>query len=84
MTNKLVGAYSHSVDYDWEKYELDFNGETIVSAFCSADSSEDSTMLRNFSFVHNLPNLLKRFYELGQQTPDALLEIEKIDVEEGE
>lgn len=81
MTNKLVGTYSHHEDYEWEQYELEFNGETILSTSCSYDSSEDSTMFRNFSFVHKLPDALQHFYELGQQNPDSPLEIEKLDIE---
>jgi hypothetical protein len=79
MTNKLVGTYSHDEDCEWESYTLEFNGDIIISTHNAADSPEDSTMSRNFSFIHELPSILQRFYELGQQNPDSSLIVEELE-----
>jgi hypothetical protein len=80
MTNKLTWKYEYEDGY--EEYSLQHNEDTIVQAYSSPDSPEDGTLGRNFSDVLSFHDLLKRFYELGQQNPNMPLEIEDISEQE--
>ena len=82
MANKLTWKYEYEDDY--EEYSLQHNGDTIVQACSSPDSPEDGTLGRNFSDVLSFHDLLKRFYELGQQNPNEPLEIEDVSEQEND
>ena len=74
MTNKLTWKYE---TYDGcEEYILKHNGDTIVELVHDPDAPNEEVLLNEFSDVLDFHDLLKRFYELGQQNPNTPLEVE--------
>jgi hypothetical protein len=80
MTNKLTWKYE---TYNGvEEYILKHNGDTIVELVHDPDAPNEEVLLNDFSDVLSFHDLLKRFYELGQQNPNEPLEIEDVSEQE--